>query len=206
MISYGFFFTAFFVAFAVGQILAFKFRKNRFWDYTDYLWYGLAAVSLFFFVVDANGAAQIRHSERRIDQLESDFDGAIKDYLRAAQMHPNDHRFSKFTYDHLLEFRQSPGFPLEEYIDFFGTRHENVFAFLQTLEVPGRFTEMPSVLTNKFFDTDRMERSQIVIAEIESSSGELQPLNPNLLHFAAYLLAFGVAVRLGKVTAVILRA
>ncbi|MEL6515536.1 MAG: hypothetical protein AAFQ69_18790 [Pseudomonadota bacterium] len=202
MIQYWSFFVALFILLAFGQVLALIFKQHAYWKYTDYLWYGLAAASLLIFVADANETAKSYRLSELNMQLERAFDRALKDYVAEARLQPSDLKFDEFLYRQLLDFRESSRFPSGEYVELNGTRHENVFAYLRTFQRPGALTDMPEVL-NLFFDSVEMGQAQRAIDELNSPKNKPEFVDAALLQIAAYLLAFGVSIRLGKVTAFI---
>lgn len=197
-------FSAFLIAsIIVMQVLALIFRGKRIWDYTDYLWYFLAAGSLLLFVFDANEAAYLSKQALLKFELGEFFDTGVASF--ASELNKKGSLYSwVYELQNLKEHRHSLDFPTGGYVTLTGKTYPNAIEYLATWENPNITTDMPSVFPEAmFFDRVEIASAQQKVKELVAASRPTNFVTPKMLHWAAYALAMGAALRLAKTTALL---
>ncbi len=186
----------------LGQALSFVIGSKRFWASTDYLWYALAAISVGLFVADFNDRLKQETIGKQLSEVERQTTATIL-YLeqvnaRSVCPMPDSHCGQvSMVIENLTEFQKSASWPSGGFEDNLEVNYPSLTAYLTQVSAellessPSAFQALPQL-----FDTLAIEISDYEKLQ-EIKTWKVHVL---ILRFAVYLLAVGIALKIGKVT------
>ena len=182
------------------QIAAWTYPVKMLWEATDYVWYGLAAGSLLLFSIDANMRFQDRRIAAEREAIASALD-RISTEIRDRSLvctHADARQSTRELSGHLWRFRTSSAFPDGEVSLAASIGAGWAAEVYQTYDDVILFLD--DWCTN--LDADLRAALSEDIASFEAlSATEVDGGTRDWLGYAAYALAFGLALRFGKTTA-----
>lgn len=189
------------------QFLARTTTSELFWESTDYIWYGIGVFGVVVFFIDykeTSHLSQLRAYEQNIEDNFNIMGGMLGSYLeKNCADNPTPLCWYSMEFlETLANFENSSAWPTGA-IKYNGQAFENVNILMKSIAekhgVSAFEGETSVVMMHSTMNMDRMAEYRILKEE--------EPLSmpAGYLRVASYLLAFGVALRLGKVTAKIIR-
>jgi hypothetical protein len=186
----------------LGQALSFIIVSKRFWAATDYLWYALAAISVGLFVADFNDRLKQETISKQLSEVEKQTTATIMYFEQVkaraeCQMRDSYCGQVSMVVANLTEFQGSANWPSGSFEDNLEVNYPSLPAYLTQVSAellessPGSFQALPEVI----------DTLTIAIADFEQlQERETWKVHVLIMRFAVYLLAVGIALKIGKVT------